>query len=49
MEKASVELQDVMSRSLTGDVGSPVQFMLKHLKLAVVNIGWIVDSDRRPF
>ena len=29
----------VMSRSLTGDVGSPIQFVLKHLKLAVVNTG----------
>ena len=29
----------VMSRSLTGDVDSPVQFIFKHLELAVVNIG----------
>ena len=39
MEKGSVELQHFMSRSLTVDVGSPVQFMLKHLKLAVANVG----------
>ena len=40
MEKGSVELQHVMRHvSLTGDVDSPVQFIFKHLELAVVNIG----------
>ena len=39
MEKASVELQDVMSHLLTCDVGLPVQFMLKNLKPTVVSIG----------
>jgi inner membrane protease ATP23 len=43
MEKGSIELQHVVTlflaflRSLTGDVGPPVQFMLKHLKLAGVD------------
>ena len=44
MEKGSVELQHVISfftaffsHALMGDVGPPVQFMLKHLKLAGVD------------
>jgi hypothetical protein len=43
MEKGLVELQHVISCSifflaLTGDIGPPVQFMLKHLKLAGVDL-----------
>jgi hypothetical protein len=40
-KKGSVELQHVMHHhvSLTGNVGSPVRLMLKHLNLAVVNTG----------
>lgn len=45
MEKDRLQVMRVMSRSLqffhelTGDVGPPIQFTLKHLKLAVVDVG----------
>ncbi len=44
MEKGLVELQyvilshSIFFRALTGDIGPPVQFMLKHLKLAGVDL-----------
>lgn len=40
MEKGLVDLQNVILAhsifllTLTGDIGSPIQFMLEHLKLA---------------
>jgi hypothetical protein len=50
METASVELRHVMRHvSLTGDVGSPIQFMFRHLRFAVVNIGSLIRETPRTF